>query len=69
MDPRTVQLEEKVAHLERYVADLDGVVREMFERMDGFAREIKSLRAVVEADPKAQGASDGDLLDERPPHW
>ncbi len=73
MDSRAIRLEEKVAHLERYVADLDGVVREMNDRMDRFAREAKALRAIVEAarkaDEGAQGAADDDLLDDRPPHW
>lgn len=73
MDSRAIRLEEKVAHLERYVADLDGVVREMNERMDRFARETKALRAIVEAarktDQGPDGTADDDLLDERPPHW
>ena len=71
MDPRSVQLEEKVAHLERYVADLDGVVREMNERMDHFTREVKGLRAIVETvrDGDGEGGADADPQDERPPHW
>lgn len=73
MDPRSVQLEEKVAHLERYVADLDGVVREMNERMDHFAREAKALRAIVDAARDGDGGPGPtpgeDPLNERPPHW
>ena len=77
MDPRVVQLEEKVAHLERYVSELDGVVREMNARMDHFAREAKALRALVDAGRDGGEAGDGgggdgaddDLRDERPPHW
>ena len=74
MDPRLVQLEEKVAHLERYVADLDGVVREMNDRMDHFAREAKALQTIVDAARDGGGGTSGDAADEdpqdeRPPHW
>lgn len=72
MDPRSVQLEEKVAYLEQHIAELDGVVREMNDRMDRFAREAKGLRTLVEAlqeGPGDEGTQGGDLEDERPPHW
>jgi len=73
MDPRSVQLEEKVAHLERYVTDLDSVVRAMNERMDRFAREAAALRALVDAaregDRKSGSEPGDDPQDERPPHW
>jgi len=69
MDPRSVQLEEKVAHLERYVADLDGVVRGMHERMDHFAREAKVLRSIIDAAREGEGTPGDGPVDERPPHW
>ncbi|MEM1373874.1 MAG: SlyX family protein [Pseudomonadota bacterium] len=60
------RIEEKLAHLERLVEDLDGVVA----RQD---REITVLRAQVARLIERDAAREGDggvvLGDERPPHY
>ena len=69
-DPRLTRVEEKIAHLERFVGELDGVVREAFERIEAVRGELDKLRAAVEADGQAQtDAADLDLEADRPPHW
>ncbi|MDY7107399.1 MAG: SlyX family protein [Planctomycetota bacterium] len=45
MEDRIVNLEEKFAHLERYVEELDGVVREAHERLSALGGEMTRLRA------------------------
>ena len=72
MDSRLVNVEEKIAHLERYVAELDGVVREMNDRMAHYQKQLGEIRRIVEAQGGKggdDGISDQDLEDERPPHW
>ena len=85
MSSPLIRVEEKIAHLERYVGELDQVVREMNDRLDGFARQLAELRQSVEAGPmknepvEADGVegleqggaerSDRELEDDRPPHW
>ncbi|MEM6729043.1 MAG: SlyX family protein [Pseudomonadota bacterium] len=60
------RLEEKIAHLERVVDDLDGVVA-------GQAREIAGLRAKVALllEREAAREADGGAIfgDETPPHY
>jgi uncharacterized coiled-coil protein SlyX len=76
MQTRMIQIEEKIAHLEHHLGELDGVVHGMHHRMDGLLRQINQLRETVEAaarenadDPDADGPDDQDLLDDLPPHW
>ncbi len=74
MEARLITIEEKIAHLEHYLGELDGVVRDMHRRMDGFKTQIDQIRADLQ-DPQAAGgdgpATDGDqqLEDDKPPHW
>lgn len=75
-DTRLVNIEEKIAHLEHYLGELDGVVREMNDRMDGYQQELARMRQLVESQTtNGEGGSDDDgstdqqLEDERPPHW
>ena len=47
MDDRVTTLEEKFAFLEHQVEQLDGVIRDAFDRLDGLAREIKQVRNAI----------------------
>ena len=74
MDQRLVNIEEKIAHLERHLGELDGVVREMYDRMDGFKAQLEKIRADLEAHQPGSGdapapARDQQLEDDKPPHW
>ena len=62
MSSPLIRVEEKIAHLERYVGELDQVVREMNDRLDGFTRQLAELRRSVEAgqDKGESSAPDGD---------
>ena len=48
MDDRITSLEEKFAFLEHQVEQLDGVIRDAFERLDGLARELQQTRASIQ---------------------
>ena len=71
-DGRLTRMEEKLAHLERFVGELDGVVREAFDRIAAVRGELDKLRASVEADEETTAETDADADDpeaHRPPHW
>ena len=67
MTDRLTNVEEKIAYLEKFVADLDGVVRELHDGLDAARREMGQLRAQLE---KPREDDDGDDLEaQRPPHY
>ncbi|MEM9420287.1 MAG: SlyX family protein [Planctomycetota bacterium] len=74
MESRLVNIEEKIAHLERHLGELDGVVREMYDRMDGFKAQLEKIRSDLQSHQASAGDglapdSDQQLEDDKPPHW
>lgn len=74
MEERLVNIEEKIAHLEHYLGELDGVVRAMHDRMDGFKTQLDKIRADLNHQQSGGGDessadSDQQLEDDKPPHW
>lgn len=63
MHDRLVDLEIKIAFLEKHVTDLDAVVREMSDHLIALRREVAAL-AESEAAAKPASASH-----EAPPHY
>lgn len=68
-DPRFVQIEEKIAHLEQLHEQLDGVIREAFDRMDRIEKQLGDLRTTVEDNAAASGEEPPTIEEDRPPHW
>jgi len=72
---RIINLEEKLAHLEKYVGDLDEVIRDLAGKLDAQGKNTAAVKAILEQHLAAPGsASDsGDggqgFEDDRPPHW
>ncbi|MBE3636613.1 SlyX family protein [Mangrovicoccus algicola] len=64
----TQALEEKIAHLERMVADLSDEVARRGRETDRLSRLVGML-AEREAAREADGADFIPLADQRPPHW
>jgi len=64
-DARLTTIEEKLAHLEKYLSDLDEVVRDMSARMDTHKAGVTAVRKLLE-DHLSEQAAPGD---EKPPHW
>lgn len=67
-DDRLTVIEEKLAHLEKYVSDLDEVVREL---ATGLARQkdgVTAVRKMLE-DHLSEPNGPTSLADEKPPHW
>lgn len=70
-DTRLTVIEEKLAHLEKYVSDLDEVVRELATGLATQKDGVIAVRKMLEDhlnDPGNAG-SDRDLIDDKPPHW
>lgn len=61
------RLEEKIAYLERHVAEQDRAMLEYAEELARLRREFTALRALTR-----RGLADGErdsTADERPPHY
>lgn len=70
-DARLTVIEEKLAHLEKYVSDLDEVVRELATGLATQKDGVTAVRKMLEDhlnDP-GNASSDRDLIDDKPPHW
>ena len=68
---RLTLIEEKLAYLEKYVGDLDEVVRDLAKRLDVHGQGVTAVRKLLEdhlSDPGSPGDT-GNLADEKPPHW
>jgi SlyX protein len=63
------RLEEKIAYLERHVTEQDKAMLEMADQIAALRRELKTLRAQTSAAGPATAESEGDLPNERPPHY
>ena len=68
MDDRLTNVEEKIAYLEKFVTELDGVVREMHDTLTAVRREAGELRAQVDRQAPGDDGSD-DLEAQKPPHY
>ena len=64
-DARMTVIEEKLSHLEKYVGDLDEVLRDLSKRMDVHAKGVTAVRKLLE-DHLSDADDPGD---EKPPHW
>lgn len=59
-------LEEKIAYLERHVAEQDKAMLEFSRELDALRRELKRLHE----QPASRGAGEeAESKDERPPHY
>lgn len=67
-DARLTVIEEKLAHLEKYIGDLDEVVRDMAKRMDAQKAGVTAVRKMLE-DHLNEPDGPPSLADEKPPHW
>lgn len=73
-DARLTVIEEKLAHMEKYVGDLDEVVQDLAARIAAQKDGVTAVRKMLEDHLSApgtgdDGTSDQDLADEKPPHW
>ena len=72
MEDRIIQLEEKVMLLEKYLEDLDAVVRELYEKLEATQAEIQRRGEETEqrlVDLGRAMAEDEDEDEPPPPHW
>lgn len=60
MDRRLIAIEEKIAHLEHHLGQLDGVVRDLNDRLDGFKGELTRLHTAVQQQAQSGGIGGGD---------
>ena len=65
-DARLVKIEEKLEYSDRHVAELDGLVRDLFAQIKQLRHDLGKLRE----DTQTQfGELGRDLEDDVPPHW
>ena len=62
---RLTVIEEKLAYLEKYVGDLDEVLRDLSKRMEVHGKGVTAVRKLLED----HLTDSGDPGDEKPPHW
>lgn len=68
-DPdRLTRIEEKLAHLEQYLGDLDEAVRDLATRMDRQRDGVSAIRKMLE-DHLSEEDGSNDPADDKPPHW
>lgn len=67
MSDRLTTVEEKIAYLEQYVGELDGVVREMHDNLTAVQREMRQLKAQLEQGPETDDSDDPEA--HKPPHY
>ena len=65
METRVTDIEVRLAFLERSIAELDLVVRELGGHLDTMRVELGQVRQALSRDVETSK----DLADERPPHW
>jgi len=72
-DPkRLIAVEEKLAHLEKYLGELDEVVRDLATRLDAQTKGVQQVRSILEQHLAGGGDGEGSSSDpetDRPPHW
>lgn len=76
MSDRLTTVEEKIAYLEQFVGELDGVVRELHDSLAAVRREVGQLRGQLEQSQQASPPDDpdapetpDDLEAHKPPHY
>ena len=65
---RLIRIEEKLAHLEKYLVDLDEVVRELGQRLDKQRDGVTAIQKML-VDHISDGEDTPGPADEKPPHW
>ncbi|MFN7146917.1 MAG: SlyX family protein [Myxococcota bacterium] len=68
MDDRD-EIEAKLAWLEKYVVELDGVVRGLADEVVTLRRELGDLRAARAAAGEDDADAGGSITYEKPPHY
>lgn len=68
MDDRLTTVEEKIAYMEKFVTELDGVVRELHDALDAVRRDIGTLRTQFQRQSQEDDGAD-DLEAQKPPHY
>lgn len=73
-DARIITLEERIAYLERYVEQLDGVIRDNAQAIEQLGHRIASThehvsKRLTDIETKQTDPGDADASDDMPPHW
>jgi len=67
-DARLTVIEEKLAHLEKYIGDLDEVVQDLAARLAMQKEGVTAVRKMLE-DHLNEPEGPSDPADDKPPHW
>ncbi|MFP6776701.1 MAG: SlyX family protein [PS1 clade bacterium] len=69
MKQSIIDLEEKFAHLENTIEELNDVVFRQSNKIDGLEKIVKSLSLQISQDNGKQEDIGGTVIDDRPPHY
>ncbi len=67
MEDRIIAIEEKLAHFEKYMGDLNESVLDLAQQIERMARDMARLDTRLTQLGEADDP--GDPLDEKPPHY
>lgn len=67
MEDRLTRVEEKIAYLEQFLGELDGVVRDLHDGLTAMRREVGGLREQITR--PAEEDDPDDLEAQKPPHY
>jgi septal ring factor EnvC (AmiA/AmiB activator) len=69
LDP-IAELQSKLAHLERHIAEQDAEFYQLAKRLDALNKLVKQQKAQIEAVASGGAAGAGDMpANEKPPHY
>lgn len=68
MQDRLENLEVKMAYLERHLAELDAVVRELADHLADVRKDLAAVRTAQAAPPAEESEAEGPIY-EVPPHY
>tara|TARA_B100001079_G_C16304059_1_gene466877 strand:- start:5 stop:214 length:210 start_codon:yes stop_codon:yes gene_type:complete len=69
MKEKLIELEEKFAHLDHLVEDLNNVIFRQMQKIGELEEMIKHLSGQLKQINDKQGAETTQAIDERPPHY
>ena len=69
MDKKVIELEEKLAHLDHTVEELNNVIFRQMQKIDELEEMLKHLSSQIRQMNDKQDSGDNEVINDRPPHY
>jgi len=69
MDKKVIELEEKLAHLDHTVEELNNVIFRQMQKIDELEEMLKHLSSQIRQMNDKQDGGGGEVINDRPPHY